>query len=66
MNILPYHIHNILKIYRDNGERSGLPQDRAVPPEAAPLASDRVDISEEGRKEQIKREIVDDIIRKIR
>lgn len=65
MNILPYHIHNILKIYRDNGERTGV-QDRAVPPEAAPLASDRVDISEEGRKKQIKREIVADIIRKIR
>ncbi|MDX1762798.1 MAG: hypothetical protein R3231_00600 [bacterium] len=63
MNILPYHIHSILKIYRDSAGSVPLENDS---PATAALPADRVDISEEGRKEQIKREIVADIVRKIR
>lgn len=65
MNILPYHIHSILKIYRDTAEKNPV-EDHGSPPTATAVVPDRVDISEEGRKEQIKREIVTDIIRKIR
>ncbi len=65
MNILPYQIHNILKIYREPaaGPASTNPTPSFQEERQAP---DRVEITEEGRKEQIKREIVTEIIKKIR
>ncbi len=65
MNILPYHIHSILKIYRDTAEKTPV-EGHGSQPTAPAALPDRVDISEEGRKEQIKREIVAAIVRKIR
>ncbi len=65
MNILPYQIHNILKIYREPATRPE-PVEPATSPEPEGLEPDRVEITEEGRKEQIKREIVSEIIKKIR
>ena len=77
MNILPYQIHNILKIYRDtdsaygsgeNGEPARGPASVESSIDAADRVAetDRVEISEQGRKEQIKKEILSDVIRKIR
>ncbi|NOY53551.1 MAG: hypothetical protein GXP58_08020 [Deltaproteobacteria bacterium] len=65
MNILPYQIHNILKIYREPAART-VSNDQPPSSGGETLEPDRVEISGEGRKEQIKREIVAEIIRKIR
>ncbi len=65
MNILPYQIHNILKIYREPSTQPE-PVATGAPSKMEGLESDRVEITEEGRKEQIKREIVSEIVKKIR
>lgn len=65
MNILPYQIHNILKIYR-NPVTQPKPSDPATSVRKDELEPDRVEITDDGRKEQIKREIVTEIIKKIR
>lgn len=52
MNILPYQIHSLLKICHN-------------PVHASP-AVDRTALPRLGRKEQIKRKILEDILKKIR
>lgn len=66
MNILPYQVHNILKIYREPAGEEMQTGQRAALKERAAITTDRVEISDEGRKAQIKREIVSEIVRKIR
>ena len=65
MNILPCRIHHLLKIYRDvpggKGERAA-----AAPRPAARTGADRVEISEQGRKQEIERAILDQVLAKIR
>ncbi len=65
MNILPYHIHHILKIYQKPAATDPLPEKR-LERDKRNLPEDRVEISEEGRKEQIRKQIVTDIVKKIR
>ncbi len=75
MKILPNQIHNILRIYRQNTIKTGpaenVPKNpnRSEAPIARPanhLQSGQVDISESGKKEQVKKEILSGIMKKIR
>ncbi len=75
MKILPNQIHNILKIYgkatNKTGPAESLPKrpNQSAEPAENPtnhLQNDQVNISESGKKEQVKKEILSDIVKKIR
>jgi hypothetical protein len=75
MKILPNQLHNILKIYRANTKKKDPAENVSKNPngssaaDAKPanhLQSDQVNVSESGKKEQVKKEILSGIMKKIR
>ena len=75
MKILPNQLHNILKIYRQNTKKTDPAEnvsknpnrsEAAIAKPANHLESDQGNISESGKKEQVKKEILSSIMKKIR